>query len=84
MNDKDSKVFYVGITLKRQRICTEYSVTVIPIYEEVFKKMDFWMPFVELKKELFKYLELTPSQLHPNCMACLENLNLTRISKHYS
>jgi hypothetical protein len=39
------------------------------MYEFVFKELGVRLPFSPLVVEIFRFLRLAPSQLHPNAMA---------------
>jgi len=46
------------------------------MYEVSFKHMGFRIPFLDFHKVGFKWLELAPSQLHPNSMAFVQSFKL--------
>jgi hypothetical protein len=52
-----------------QRICTTFHGDGFGMYEFVFKDLRLRLPFSPLAVEIFDYLKLAPSQLHPNSMA---------------
>jgi hypothetical protein len=51
------------------RICSELSELGCFMYEVVFKFQGLRLPFSPFAMEVFKHLDLAPSQLHPNSMA---------------
>ena len=59
------------------RICTHYTQYRIPMYEVVFKDMGFRLPFTIFQKQIFRWLELAPSQLHPNAFPFMKAFELT-------
>jgi hypothetical protein len=52
-----------------QRICSTFHGDGFGMYEFVFKELRLRLPFSPLEVEIFDYLRLAPSQLHPNSMA---------------
>jgi len=39
------------------------------MYNIVYRDMNFWMPFSPFQKDIFEWLKLTLSHLHPKLMA---------------
>jgi hypothetical protein len=58
-------VYNVG---PHQKICSTF-YDGFSMYELVFKDLGLRLPFSSLASEVFKFLKLAPSQLHPNAMA---------------
>jgi hypothetical protein len=51
------------------RICSTFPKLGFGMYEFVFKELQLKLPFSALAVEIFRWLKLAPSQLHPNSMA---------------
>lgn len=66
----------MSIPLVKSKICSCYEGNIIHMYEVVFKEMGFRMPFLDFQKEVMKWLELAPSQLHPNSMDFVRSFKL--------
>jgi hypothetical protein len=52
-----------------QKICSTFHRDGFSMYEFVFKELGLRLPFSSLATEIFRFLRLAPSQLHPNAMA---------------
>ena len=59
------EVWEVNFPNASDRICSKYTSKCIPMYEIVFKKIGFRLPFSPLFVTLLQWLELCPSQSHP-------------------
>jgi hypothetical protein len=59
-------VYNVG---PHQKICSTFHREGFGMYEFVFKEFGLRLPFSPLATEIFAFLRLAPSQLHPNAMA---------------
>lgn len=46
------------------------------MYEFVFKEVGLRLPFTQLQKDVFRWLQLAPSQLHPNAIAFLREFEI--------
>lgn len=53
------------------RVCSRFSANRIPMYEAVFREVGFRLPFSSFQVSVLAWLELCPSQLHPNSFAYL-------------
>jgi hypothetical protein len=62
----DFGVYNVG---PHQKICSTFHREGFGMYEFVFKELGLRLPFSPLATEIFAFLRLAPSQLHPNAMA---------------
>ena len=47
------------------------------MYEIVFKDLGLWLPFNDFQVGMFNYLNLAPSQIHPNAIAFIQAFKLT-------
>jgi hypothetical protein len=63
---KNFGVYNVG---PHQKICSTFHGDGFSMYEFVFKDLGLRLPFSPLAIDIFKFLKLAPSQLHPNAMA---------------
>jgi hypothetical protein len=61
--------FVVYNTGPHHRICSTFHRDDFGMYEFVFKELLLKLPFSPLAVEIFDWLKLAPSQLHPNSMA---------------
>ncbi|XP_058768189.1 uncharacterized protein LOC131641912 [Vicia villosa] len=52
-----------------ERICSRFNGDGFAMYEYVFKELGFRMPFSDFQKSMMAFLNLAPSQLHPNAFA---------------
>ncbi|GAU48106.1 hypothetical protein TSUD_133260 [Trifolium subterraneum] len=59
----------VRIPGAKQRICSAFKNGGFPVYQITFEHMGLRLPFSDLEVAVFNYLELCPSQLHPNSLA---------------
>jgi hypothetical protein len=62
----DFRAYNVG---PHQRICSTFHGGGFSMYEFVFRELGLRLPFSSLAIEIFRFLKLAPSQLHPNAMA---------------
>lgn len=53
------------------RICSRFSGNRILMYEAVFQKVVFRLPFSPFQVSVFEWMELCPSQLSPDSFACM-------------
>ncbi|PNX66710.1 hypothetical protein L195_g055238, partial [Trifolium pratense] len=60
-----------------RRICSNWGWGTIPVYQIIFEHMGYRLPFTDLEVAVFRYLRVTPSQLHPNSMAFLRAFQVT-------
>jgi hypothetical protein len=63
---EDFRAYNVG---PHQKTCSTFHRDGFSMYEFVFKELGLRLPFSPLATEIFKFLKLAPSQLHPNAMA---------------
>jgi hypothetical protein len=63
---KNFAVYNVG---PHQKICSTFHGDGFSMYEFVFKDLGLRLPFSPLATDIFKFLKLAPSQLHPNAIA---------------
>jgi len=66
------------------QICSKYVANYIPTSEAVFKEMGFRLPFSPFQVGLFQWLELCPSQLHPNSYPFIKAFKLVCQYLHVS
>src|SRR4051812_29499209 len=52
-----------------ERICSRFEGDGFAMYEYVFKELGFRLPFSDFQKSMMAFLNLAPSQLHPNAFA---------------
>ena len=57
-------------------MCSAYEDHVFPMYEVVFKDMDFQLPFSDFQWEVLRWTKLSPSQIHPNSYAFMRAFEL--------
>ncbi|GAU31939.1 hypothetical protein TSUD_288730 [Trifolium subterraneum] len=60
-----------------RRICSKFQWGSFPIYQIVFEHMGYRLPFSDFEVAVFRYLHLTPSQLHPNSLAFIRAFEMT-------
>jgi hypothetical protein len=53
----------------QHRICSTFHRNAFGMYEFVFRELRLKLPFSPLAVEIFDWLRLAPSQIHPNSMA---------------
>ncbi|GAU41266.1 hypothetical protein TSUD_349060 [Trifolium subterraneum] len=52
-----------------RRICSKFQWGSFPMYQIAFEQMGYRLPFSDFEVAVFRYLHLTPSQLHLNSLA---------------
>ncbi|GAU34626.1 hypothetical protein TSUD_394170 [Trifolium subterraneum] len=62
-----------------RRICSKYQWGSFPIYQIAFEHMGYRLPFSDFEVAVFRYLHLTPSQLHPNSLAFIKAFKMTTV-----
>ncbi|GAU40602.1 hypothetical protein TSUD_28080 [Trifolium subterraneum] len=60
-----------------RRICSKFQWGSFPMYQIAFKQMGYRLPFSDFEVAVFRYLHLTPSQLHPNSLAFIRAFEMT-------
>ncbi|GAU33261.1 hypothetical protein TSUD_333840 [Trifolium subterraneum] len=60
-----------------RRICSKYQWGSFPMYQIAFEHMGYRLPFSDFEVAVFRYLHLTPSQLHPNSLAFIRAFEMT-------
>ncbi|GAU46762.1 hypothetical protein TSUD_92570 [Trifolium subterraneum] len=60
-----------------RRICSKYQWGSFPMYQIAFEHMGYKLPFSDFEVAVFRYLHLTPSQLHPNSLAFIRAFEMT-------
>ncbi|MCI22712.1 hypothetical protein A2U01_0043888, partial [Trifolium medium] len=58
------------------RICSKFTEDAVGMYEFAFKDLKLRLPFSELGVGVFGWLDLAPSQLHPNSLAFIRAYDL--------
>ncbi|MCI73729.1 hypothetical protein A2U01_0094993, partial [Trifolium medium] len=58
------------------RICSKFTDDGFGMYEFAFKDLKMRLPFSELVVGVFGWLDLAPSQLHPNSLAFIRAFEL--------
>jgi len=58
------------------RVCSQFLVNRIPMYEAVFREMGFRLPFSPFHVGVFEWLELCPSQLNPTSFSYMKAFEL--------
>jgi len=59
----------VNLPNTSERIYSSFLANRIPMYEAVFQEVGFRLPFSSFQVSVFKWMELCPSQLHPDSFA---------------
>ncbi|GAU51761.1 hypothetical protein TSUD_415500 [Trifolium subterraneum] len=60
-----------------RRICSKFQWGSFPMYQIAFEQMGYRLPFSDFEVAVFRYLHLTPSQLHPNSLAFIRAFEMT-------
>ncbi|GAU45757.1 hypothetical protein TSUD_24210 [Trifolium subterraneum] len=60
-----------------RRICSKSQWGSFPMYQIAFEHMGYRLPFSDFEVAVFRYLHLTPSQLHPNSLAFIRAFEMT-------
>ncbi|GAU39025.1 hypothetical protein TSUD_59810 [Trifolium subterraneum] len=60
-----------------RRICSKFQWGSFPMYQIAFEHMGYRLPFSDFEVAVFRYLHLTPSQLHPNSLAFIRAFEMT-------
>ncbi|GAU42036.1 hypothetical protein TSUD_90700 [Trifolium subterraneum] len=60
-----------------RRICSKFQWGSFPMYQIAFEQMGYGLPFSDFEVAVFRYLHLTPSQLHPNSLAFIRAFEMT-------
>ncbi|GAU23379.1 hypothetical protein TSUD_334270 [Trifolium subterraneum] len=60
-----------------RRICSKFQWGSFPMYQIAFEHMGYRLPFSDFEVVVFRYLYLTPSQLHPNSLAFIRAFEMT-------
>ncbi|GAU42124.1 hypothetical protein TSUD_350980 [Trifolium subterraneum] len=60
-----------------RRICSKFQWGSFPMYQIAFEHMGYRFPFSDFEVPVFRYLHLTPSQLHPNSLAFIRAFEMT-------
>ncbi|GAU23327.1 hypothetical protein TSUD_237810 [Trifolium subterraneum] len=60
-----------------RRICSKFQWGSFPMYQIAFEQMGYKLPFSDFEVAVFRYLHLTPSQLHPNSLAFIRAFEMT-------
>ncbi|GAU45300.1 hypothetical protein TSUD_327580 [Trifolium subterraneum] len=60
-----------------RRICSKFQWGSFPMYQIAFEHMEYRLPFSDFEVAVFRYLHLTPSQLHPNSLAFIRAFEMT-------
>lgn len=63
---QDWSVFPMG---QEKRIYNSFDKCAVPLYEFLFTRIGFRMPFSDFKVDVLKHLKAAPSQLHPGSWA---------------
>ncbi|GAU37614.1 hypothetical protein TSUD_365350 [Trifolium subterraneum] len=62
-----------------RRICSKFQWGYFPMYQIVFEHMGYRLPFSNFEVAVFRYLHLTPSQVHPNSLAFIRAFETTAV-----
>ncbi|GAU22826.1 hypothetical protein TSUD_281930 [Trifolium subterraneum] len=62
-----------------RRICSKFQWGFFPMYQIAFEHMGYRLPFSDFEVAVFRYLHLTPSQLHPNSLAFIRAFEMTAV-----
>ncbi|GAU48789.1 hypothetical protein TSUD_406320 [Trifolium subterraneum] len=62
-----------------RRICSKFKWGSFPMYQIAFEHMGYRLPFNDFEVAVFRYLHLTPSQLHPNSLAFIRAFEMTAV-----
>ncbi|GAU40371.1 hypothetical protein TSUD_319830 [Trifolium subterraneum] len=60
-----------------RRICSKFQWGSFPMYQIAFEHVGYRLPFSDFEVAVFRYLHLTPSQLHPNSLAFIRAFEMT-------
>jgi hypothetical protein len=58
------------------KVCSSYGDHVFPMYEVVFKDMDFCLPFSDFQRDVLRWTKLSPSQIQHNSYAFMRAFEL--------
>ena len=76
LEEGDSPSWKPIIPMKTKRICSSFTGQKFPMYEFAFKEAGMRLPFNAFQMGVFEWLDLAPSQLHPNALAFMRAFEL--------